>query len=96
MERNQSGLDSLSEILIDEIPQLFESSSNTNTQSSISQTGLTTINLRFYGGVKNVFNDKGPFVPRTGDQAESGIGNFDSKFEGGIGRFIFLGVEWRM
>ncbi|MDX2427729.1 MAG: TonB-dependent receptor [Xanthomonadales bacterium] len=52
--------------------------------------------LRFYGGVKNVFNDKGPFVPRTGDQYESGIGNFDSKFEGGIGRFIFLGVEWRM
>ena len=50
----------------------------------------------FYGGVKNVFNDKGPFVPRTGDTYERGIGNFDSKFEGGIGRFIFLGVEWRM
>ena len=33
--------------------------------------------LRFYGGVKNVFNDKGPFVPHTGDQYESGIGNFD-------------------
>ena len=52
--------------------------------------------LRFYGGVKNVFNDMGPFVPRTGDNYESGIGNFDSKFEGGIGRFVFLGLEWRM
>jgi len=48
------------------------------------------------GGVNNVFNDKGPFIPRTGDQYESGIGNFDSTFEGGIGRFIFLDVEWRM
>ena len=52
--------------------------------------------LRFYGGVKNVFNDMGPFVPRTGDNYERGIGNFDSKFEGGIGRFVFLGLEWRM
>lgn len=52
--------------------------------------------LRFYGGVKNVFNDKGPFVPRTGDNYERGIGNFDSKFEGGIGRYVFLGAEWRM
>ena len=44
-----SGLGSLSEILVDEIPQLFESSSNTNTQSSVSQTGLSTINLRQLG-----------------------------------------------
>lgn len=51
--------------------------------------------LRFYGGIKNIFDDMGPFVPRTGDNYESGIGNFDSKFEGGIGRFVFLGIEWR-
>ncbi len=51
--------------------------------------------LRLYGGVKNVFDDMGPFVPRTGDNYEHGIGNFDSKFEGGIGRFVFLGAEWR-
>jgi len=52
--------------------------------------------LRLYGGVKNVFDDMGPFVPRTGDNYEHGIGNFDSKFEGGIGRYVFLGAEWRM
>ena len=49
--------------------------------------------LRFFGGVKNVFDDKGPMVPRTGDSYERGIGNFDSKFGGGIGRFVFAGVE---
>ena len=46
---SDSGLGSISEILIDEIPQLFESSSNMNTQSSVSQTGLSTINLRQLG-----------------------------------------------
>jgi len=51
--------------------------------------------LRLFGGVKNVFDDKGPFVPRTGDTYERGIGNFDSKFGGGIGRFLFAGVEMR-
>ena len=52
METDQiedTGLGSLSEILIDEIPQVFESSSNTNSQSSVSQTGLSTINLRQLG-----------------------------------------------
>jgi len=51
--------------------------------------------LRAFGGVKNVFDDQGPFVPRTGDSYERGIGNFDSKFGGGIGRFWFAGVEMR-
>ena len=51
--------------------------------------------LRFYGGVKNIFDNKGPFIPRTGDNYERGIGNFDSKYGGGIGRFVFLGVEFR-
>ena len=38
--------------------------------------------LRLFGGVKNVLDDQGPFVPRTGDNYERGIGNFDSKFGG--------------
>ena len=33
--------------------------------------------LRLFGGVKYVFNDMGPFVPRTGDSIERGIGNFE-------------------
>ena len=52
MENDQirdTGLGSMSEILIDEVPQIFESSSNTNSQSSVSQTGLSTINLRQLG-----------------------------------------------
>jgi outer membrane receptor protein involved in Fe transport len=43
-----AGLGSMALILIDE-PAIFESSSNTNTQSSIGSTGLTTINLRQLG-----------------------------------------------
>ncbi len=49
--------------------------------------------LNLYGGVRNVFNDKGPLVPRTGDSAERGVAGFDSKYDGGVGRFVFLGVE---
>jgi outer membrane receptor protein involved in Fe transport len=51
--------------------------------------------VRLYGGVKNVFNDMGPFIPVSGDPYEGGVANFDSKWDGGIGRFVFLGAEWR-
>jgi outer membrane receptor protein involved in Fe transport len=51
--------------------------------------------LNLYGGVRNVFDDKGPLVPRTGDNIENGVGGFDSKWDGGVGRFVYLGVEMR-
>ena len=44
--------------------------------------------------VRNLFEED-PFVPRTGDNFERGIGNYDSKFGGGIGRFVYLGVAMR-
>jgi len=50
--------------------------------------------LNVYAGVRNLFN-KDPFVPRTGDAYEGGIGNYDSKFGGGIGRYVYVGVEMR-
>ncbi len=50
--------------------------------------------LRLSAGVRNVFDDD-PFIPRTGDAFEGGIGNFDSKYNGGIGRFYYLGAELR-
>lgn len=51
--------------------------------------------LRLSGGVRNIFDDQGPFVPRNGDNFESGIGNFDSAFDGGIGRFLYVGAALR-
>jgi len=50
--------------------------------------------LNVYGGIRNIF-DKDPFVPRTGDTIESGIGNYDSFFGGGIGTYAYLGAEMR-
>ncbi|GLX81867.1 TonB-dependent receptor domain-containing protein [Thalassotalea eurytherma] len=44
-----TGLGSLSEILINELPQVSMGSSNTNSQSSVSTTGLSTIDLRSLG-----------------------------------------------
>ncbi|WNC70614.1 TonB-dependent receptor [Thalassotalea psychrophila] len=49
--------------------------------------------IRLFGGANNVFDNKGPFIPRTGDNYERGVGNFDSKYEGGVGRFVYLGTE---
>lgn len=46
---DDTGLGSLSEILIDELPQIAEGSSNTNSQSNITATGLSTIDLRNLG-----------------------------------------------
>lgn len=48
-ELNDTGLGSLSEILVDQIPAISESFSNTNSQSSVQNTGLSTINLRDLG-----------------------------------------------
>jgi iron complex outermembrane recepter protein len=50
--------------------------------------------LNVYGGIRNMF-DKDIFVPRTGDAYEGGIGNYDSKFGGGIGRYVYVGVQMR-
>ncbi len=50
--------------------------------------------LNIFAGIRNMF-DKDPFVPRTGDAYEGGIGNYDSKFGGGIGRYAYAGVEMR-
>jgi len=49
--------------------------------------------LRLFAGVKNVFDDKGPFMPTGGDTFEAGPGNFDSKYDGGVGQFWFVGAE---
>ncbi|MDO6428108.1 TonB-dependent receptor [Thalassotalea sp. 1_MG-2023] len=44
-----TGIGSLSDILIDELPQLSEGTSNSNSQSSVQNTGLSTIDLRELG-----------------------------------------------
>ncbi|NVK54707.1 MAG: TonB-dependent receptor [Alteromonadaceae bacterium] len=51
--------------------------------------------LKFYGGVRNLFNNLGPWVPNTGDNTESGRGNFNSAYGGGVGRFAYAGAEIR-
>ena len=51
--------------------------------------------IRMYSGVKNLFNDMGPFIPVSGDPYEGGVAHFDIKWDGGIGRFVFLGAEYR-
>ncbi|MCL1036916.1 TonB-dependent receptor [Shewanella submarina] len=42
--------------------------------------------LRLYGGVNNLFDEKGPFII-------GGRGNFDSAYGGGRGRYMFLGAR---
>jgi outer membrane receptor protein involved in Fe transport len=54
--------------------------------------GGAKINL--FAGVRNMF-DKDPFIPRTGDNIEHGIANYDSKFGGGIGRYVYAGFGMR-
>ena len=51
--------------------------------------------LRLFAGVKNIFDDMGPFMPTGGDTKESGPGNFDSKYDGGLGQFWYMGAEVR-
>ncbi len=49
-----AGLGSLAEILIDEVPSLYESISHTNSQSQVSNTGVTSMNLRRLGSSRTL------------------------------------------
>lgn len=49
--------------------------------------------IRVFGGINNLFDNLGPFVANTGDNDESGRGNFHSEYGGGTGRFAYLGAE---
>jgi iron complex outermembrane receptor protein len=51
------------------------------------------ITARVYGGVNNLFNNLGPFVPNTGDNIESGNANFASAYGGGVGRYVYIGTQ---
>ncbi|MBV7314224.1 TonB-dependent receptor domain-containing protein [Shewanella sp. NIFS-20-20] len=42
--------------------------------------------LRLYGGINNLFDEKGPFIL-------GGTGNYDSAYGGGLGRFMFVGAR---
>jgi outer membrane receptor protein involved in Fe transport len=44
-----TGLGSLAEVLIEELPAVFEGASNTNSQSLVNATGITTMSLRNQG-----------------------------------------------
>lgn len=44
-----AGIGSLASILVEEMPQLSEGTSNSNSQSSVQNTGLSTIDLRELG-----------------------------------------------
>ena len=58
---------------------------------SVRTESLGTV--RLYGGVRNVFDEMGPFMPRGGDTYESGPGNSDNKYGGLVGRFVYMGAE---
>ncbi|MGL4712190.1 MAG: TonB-dependent receptor domain-containing protein, partial [Shewanella sp.] len=51
--------------------------------------------LRLYTGVRNIFDNQGPWVAVTGDLVESGTGNYSSAYDGGIGRYAYLGAEMK-
>ncbi|MBL4631975.1 MAG: TonB-dependent receptor, partial [Paraglaciecola sp.] len=51
------------------------------------------VDMRFYGGINNLFDNQGPFVPNTGDNIASARGNFASAYGGGVGRYIYLGAQ---
>ncbi|MFT4654267.1 MAG: iron complex outermembrane receptor protein [Patiriisocius sp.] len=83
-------------ILNPEVPlYLFYGSYTTHNLSASYKWEIDNkgTDLRLSGGINNVFDDQGPFVPNTGDNVESGRGNFDSEYGGGTGRFVYIGAE---
>jgi len=80
-----------------EVPMWLYYPSYTRHDISLSYSMQTKSvgDLRLFAGVKNIFDDMGPFMPTGGDTYEAGPGNFDSKYDGGVGQFWYLGAEVR-
>ncbi|MCW8999129.1 MAG: TonB-dependent receptor, partial [Kangiellaceae bacterium] len=51
--------------------------------------------LRLYAGVRNVFNDVGPFIPYYGIVSETARGNASSEYDSGVGRYVYMGAEYQ-
>lgn len=58
-----------------------------NISASYSMSLQEQGDLRIFGGIKNVFNDKGAFYPY-------GRGNYYSGYGGGKGRYVYLGAQY--
>ncbi|TGE84498.1 TonB-dependent receptor [Pseudoalteromonas sp. KS88] len=58
-----------------------------NISASYSMSLQDQGDLRIFGGIKNVFNDKGAFYPY-------GRGNYYSGYGGGKGRYVYLGAQY--
>jgi len=80
-----------------EVPNFLYYGSYIRHDLSLSYDTVLTngAGLNLHAGVRNVFDDMGPLIPRTGDSLERGVGGFDSKYDGGLGRFAYLGVGMR-
>lgn len=83
-------------ILDPEVPAYLFFGSYTEHDLSVSyrfELDNDKTEMRVFGGVNNLFDNLGPFIANTGDNDESGRGNFHSEYDGGLGRFVYLGAE---
>ncbi|WP_394392830.1 TonB-dependent receptor plug domain-containing protein [Shewanella woodyi] len=73
-----------------EAPAFYDISAYVRHDISISYTMDLKQNgeIRFFGGLNNIFDNKGDFII-------GGKGNFSSKYGGGIGRFYYAGAEFK-
>ncbi len=51
--------------------------------------------LRIFGGINNVFDDVGPFIPYSGDVAGADVGNVSGEYDSGVGRYVYTGAEFK-
>ena len=51
--------------------------------------------LRLYAGARNIFDNKGAFLPNFGDVSASTAGNSSYLLGAGIGRYVYLGFEYK-
>ncbi len=77
-ELQDMGSDSLQEILVETMPSLEISSSNTNTQSSITRTGLSTVTLRNLGSERTLILVDGRRVVGNSDSGVFGLSSIPS------------------
>jgi outer membrane receptor protein involved in Fe transport len=80
-----------------EVPMWLYFPSYTRHDIAVSYSMRTEMfeDLRLFAGVKNIFDDMGPFLPDSGDTDIGGRGNSDSYYGGGVGQFWYLGAEVR-
>lgn len=97
-DENQALIDAGDEdaVLDPETPKYLYFGSYIKHNLSVSKSiDVGDTDIKITGGIRNLFDNTGPFIPSVGDVVSSSKGNTSSKYGGNVGRYAYLGATFK-